>query len=65
MGNLDALSQHATLPMYVIYMRHRVRAHIIQLEVEADSTYQAHRTATALRPDYLVTRIICNEYTCN
>ena len=49
--------------MYVVYMRHRLRPHLISFEIEEDSSYMAHRVAAARYPDYLVTRIICRDYT--
>lgn len=43
---------------YQVYMRHRVRPHIIKLTLDECSLYMAQRVAQAKQPDYLVTRIL-------
>jgi len=43
---------------YQVYMRHRVRPHIIKLTLDESSIYMAQRVAQAKQPDYLVTRIL-------
>ena len=43
---------------YQVYMRHRVRLHIIKLDIDESSIYMAQRVAQAKQPDYLVTRIL-------
>jgi hypothetical protein len=46
---------------YQVYMRHRVRPHLICFDVDESSHYMAHRVAQALHPDYLVTRILTTD----
>jgi hypothetical protein len=43
---------------YQVYMRHRLRPHVIKLDIDESSLYMAQRVAQAKQPDYLVTRII-------
>jgi hypothetical protein len=43
---------------YQVWMRHRVRPHIIKLDIDESSLYMAQRVAQATQPNYLVTRII-------
>ena len=43
---------------YQVWMRHRVRPHIIKLTLDESSIYMAQRVAQAKQPDYLVTRIL-------
>lgn len=44
--------------IYQVYMRHRVRSHIIHLTIDESSFYMARRVAEALQPNYIITRIL-------